>query len=69
MEIIVTTHAKERMLERAVPLKDVESTIENPEVLKSLGENKYKAVKIINRKRVKVIYVVEDNKIIVLTVA
>jgi len=57
------------MLERAISMEDVEKTIADPEKLKSLEENKHKAVKTIDRKRVKVIYAIEENKIIVITVA
>jgi DNA-binding Xre family transcriptional regulator len=62
MRIILSYHAKKRMIERDIKLQDIEETIEIPNYTVSKG-NKKEAYKKIKDKTLKVIYS-EGNKYI-----
>lgn len=68
MKIIYTLHARTRMLERGIDEKDVELILSNPDFV---GESKDKtliASKRIKNKTIKIIYSLQGNKIIIITV-
>ena len=55
MNIILTTHAKQRMIERAISLSDVKDCIELPDYTVT-KENKVEAHKTIDNRKLKVVY-------------
>jgi hypothetical protein len=64
--IILTKHAKERMKERGILKKDIEKVLLNPDRI--YRENhRIIASKRINKENLEVVYVVENNKKIILT--
>jgi uncharacterized DUF497 family protein len=64
--LILTKHAKERIRERGISLKDIKKTLLNPDQI--FRENrKIIASKKINKKILEIIYVIENNKKIILT--
>lgn len=67
MKIIFSYHAKKRLIERSIKIKDVEETIEMPEYTISKG-NKKEAYKKIGEKTLKAVYTEEDNYIKVITI-
>ena len=69
MEIVLTIHARRRMLERGILLTDIEMALLNPDIVEQLEQNRFKAVKSIKMKIIKVIYTVEHDRLIVITVA
>ena len=66
MKIILSQHAKKRLAERSIKIKDVEETIEMPDYTISKGDKK-EAYKKINEKTLKVIYADEGKYIKVIT--
>ena len=66
MKIILSYHAKKRLIERGIKIKDVEETIEMPDYTISKG-NKKEAYKKIKDKTLKVVYSKEDKYIKVIT--
>lgn len=68
MKIIYTLHARMRMLERFVAEKDVELILSDPDFVKE-GRNKTLiASKRVDSKTIKVIYSLQGNKVIIITV-
>jgi hypothetical protein len=64
--IILTKHAKDRMKERGILKKDIEKVLLNPDRI--YRENhRIIASKRINKEILEVVYVVENNKKIILT--
>jgi len=64
--IYFTKHAKERIKERMILKKDIEKVILNPD--KILRENhRIIASKKINKEVLEIVYVIENNKKIILT--
>jgi hypothetical protein len=64
--IILTKHAKERMKERGILKKDIEKVLLNPDRI--YRENhRVIASKRINKEILEVVYVIENNKKIILT--
>ncbi len=55
MKIILTTHAKHRMIERAISLRDIQDCIELQDYTVT-KENKVEAHKTINNRKLKVVY-------------
>ncbi|MFA6023426.1 MAG: DUF4258 domain-containing protein [Candidatus Pacearchaeota archaeon] len=66
MEIILSYHAKKRVLERNIRFNDIKETIEIPDYTIS-KDSKKEAYKKINNKILKVIYITEDKYIKVIT--
>jgi len=66
MKIILSRHAKKRLLERGIKIRDVQETVEIPEYTISKG-NKKEAYKKLNGKTMKVVYAEEDKYIKVIT--
>lgn len=64
--IILTKHAKDRIIERGILKRDIEKVLLNPEQVER-ENHKIIASKKINREILEVVYVVENNKKIILT--
>ena len=67
MTIILTTHAKKRMAERAITFKQIQETIEMPDYTIQKGK-KTEAIKRYSEKRVKIVYAGKDKYIKVISV-
>ena len=67
MEFIFTDHAKKRMRERSVSEATVKSAIDKPDILQETILNRKIAIKLLEEKRLEVVYVKEGHKIIVIT--
>ena len=65
--IILTNHAKKRMVERAISFKHVQETIEMPNYTVQKGK-KTEAYKKYDERRIKVVYVAKDKYIKVISV-
>ena len=68
LKIVYTNHAGERLLHRGIKREWVRKAINNPEKLINVKYGRKQAIKKINSDKVSVIYVEENNKIVVLTV-
>ena len=66
MKIVLSHHAKKRLIERGIKMQDVQETIEIPEYTISKG-NKKEAYKKIKDKILKIVYIIEDKYINVIT--
>ncbi|OGJ21122.1 hypothetical protein A3K73_08485 [Candidatus Pacearchaeota archaeon RBG_13_36_9] len=66
MEIVLSRHAKKRLLERGIKIQEVQEAIELPEYTISRGAKK-EAYKKIGDKTLKVVYAEEDKYINVIT--
>jgi tRNA A37 threonylcarbamoyladenosine dehydratase len=66
MKIVLSYHAKKRLNERGIKMRDVQNTIEMPEYSISRGTKK-EAYKKIENKTLKVVYAEEDKYIKVIT--
>ena len=67
MRIILTKHAKERMIERNIKVNEIEEAIEFPDYTVSKN-NKIEAHKKINSEMIKIIYQKQDKFIKIITV-
>ena len=66
MKIILSNHAKKRLIERNIKIRDIEETIEMPDYVISRG-NKKEAYKKIKEKMLKVVYFEEGKFIKIIT--
>ena len=66
MNLILSNHAKKRLIERNIKIEDVKTAIEFPDYTISKG-NKREAYKRIKGKVLKVVYFEEDKYIKVIT--
>jgi hypothetical protein len=66
MKIVLSHHAKKRLIERGIKMQDIQDTIEIPEYTISRGDKK-EAYKKINSKLLKAVYVKEDKYIKIIT--
>lgn len=66
MKIILTNHARKRMLERSIKVENIKDAIELPDYTIVKG-NKIEAYKKINNKNLKVVYNKGDNFIRIIT--
>ena len=66
MKIVLSYHAKKRLIERGIKMQDLQDTIEIPEYTISKGDKK-EAYKKIKGKTLKVVYSEEDKYIKVIT--
>lgn len=66
MKLIFTNHAKKRMAERAVRLKNVKETIDFPDYTVAT-DNKMESHKKIGDKILKIVYFKEENYIKIVT--
>lgn len=69
MKIVYTKHARDRILWRGVSKSDLEEAVKNPDLVSILGNGKIEAWKKIRDGKLKVIYIVKGDSIIVITVA
>lgn len=60
MTIILTDHAKKRMVERAITFRQIQETIEMPDYSVQKGK-KTEAIKKYGEKRVKIVYAGKDK--------
>jgi len=67
MPIILTEHAKKRMAERAINMKQVQETIEMPDYTVQKGK-KTEAIKTHSGRKIKIIYSAKDKYIKVISV-
>lgn len=67
MKLILTKHAKQRMIERGIKLKDIKDTLEFPDYIVN-KEEKIEAHKKIDNKTLKIIYSKLGNFIKIITV-
>ncbi|MBI2583924.1 MAG: DUF4258 domain-containing protein [Candidatus Aenigmarchaeota archaeon] len=68
MRIIYTDHARERLEGRIIRKEWVEETLKNPDRLIDAEYGRKQAIKRINGQEISVIYVMENDNIIVITV-
>ena len=68
MEITYTLHARMRMLERVINEKEVEYILSNPDFVDEGRDKTLIASKIVGDKIIKIIYSLQGNKIIAITV-
>ena len=66
MELILTKHAKQRMLERNIKIEEIQETIEFPDYT-IIKNNKTEAYKKIGNKNLKVVYTKEGKFIKIIT--
>jgi hypothetical protein len=66
MELILTNHAKKRMLDRGIELKHIKETIDLPNYT-IRKDNKVEAYKEINGKTLKVVYIQKAKFIKIIT--
>ena len=66
MKIVLSYHAKKRLIERGIKIKDVEEIIEMPDYTVSKG-NKKEAYRKIKDRTLKVVYSQEEKYIKVIT--
>lgn len=64
--IILTKHMKDRMIERGILKRDIEKVLLNPDRI-NRENHRVIASKRINKEILEVVYVVENNKKIILT--
>ena len=67
MQVIFTIHAKERMLQRGINENTVKEIIEKPDFIENTFLGRKIAVKMLVKKW-NVVYIEEENKLIVLSV-
>jgi uncharacterized DUF497 family protein len=63
-----TRHAKRRMKWRRITEREIKKTLETPDRTESCGEKRINAFKSLGRKLIKVSYVIEDDRIVVISV-
>jgi len=63
-----TRHAKRRMKWRKISEKEIKKTLEMPDRTESCGEKRINAFKSLGRKLIKVSYVIEDDRIVIISV-
>ncbi len=68
MRLIYTIHARSRMLERCISEADVEEVLANPMRIDSSRNSALVAIGKLGERRVKIIYRIEDNNTIIITV-
>ena len=68
MRLVYTLHSRKRMLERGIDEKDVESVLASPDSVEDDKNRALIASKRIGNKAIKIIYSLQGNKIIVITV-
>jgi hypothetical protein len=68
MRTVYTTHAKKRMLERGVSQEDAELVLSFPDFVNNGRDGTLIASKIIRGKAIRIIYNLEGNNTVVITV-
>ncbi|MDP2951065.1 MAG: DUF4258 domain-containing protein [bacterium] len=64
---IFTKHAKKRILERGIFTQDIKRAFENPDRVSKDFDGKMVLKKRLNGKTIEIIYIVKNDKIIVIT--
>lgn len=68
MEIIYSNHAKKRMNERGIENWEVEHILKYPAYIKKFFNNKKEAVGEIRNRKVKIVFIQQENYIKIITV-
>ncbi|WP_084825070.1 DUF4258 domain-containing protein [Marinitoga sp. 1197] len=68
IDIEFSLHALQRAEERGISKNDVLETLENPDIIHPGKGNKRISIKTLNSKIIRIVYVEENNKKIVITV-
>ena len=69
MQIKYTRHAKQRMKWRRITPTEIKSILENPDkIIKSKNDKKIRNIKTIKKRLIELLYVVENNQLIIITV-
>lgn len=66
--MIFTEHAKQRMIQREISEEEAIETLKNPDSTKPGKPEKQIAIKAFSSKTVRVVYVIEDNNKVIITV-
>ena len=64
----LTDHARKRMAEREISMRDVELALENPDIIQPSFDQRKIFAKFIRNKRLEVVTVSKENEIIIVTV-
>lgn len=67
MKIKYSPHARIRLLERKITRKQIRLTLLNPDSVSQVDRNRLVARKKLNGKTLEIIYVIENKKIIIIT--
>lgn len=62
-----TRHAKNRIKWRKISDKEIKQVLYNPAEIKKLGVNRYSCCKTISQRKIKVIFIVEEKQILIIT--
>ncbi len=68
MRIIYTRHALERIAIRFIAKEWIEKALTNPDLLLNLSDDRKQAIKKINGDKISVVFIIEDNKFVIITV-
>lgn len=68
MDYKLTEHAKKRMAERSISLKDLEVALQKPDIIQPALNRRKVFVKFIKGERLEVVTVEEKKKIIIITI-
>lgn len=63
-----TRHAKRRMKWRRISEREIKKTLEASDKTESCGEKRMNAFKSLGRKLIKVSYVIEDDRVVIVSV-
>lgn len=67
IDVIFTEHSKQRMTQRGISEEEALETLKNPDSTKSGKPEKQIAIKAFSSKKVRVIYVVENDREVIIT--
>ncbi len=67
MEIVFTHHARARALQRKIKKEWIKETLLNPDESLKVRHGRKKNIKKINDKKISVVYVVENQRYIIIT--
>ena len=68
MKVKYTRHAKRRMKWRKISKEEIEKTLEAPDRTESCGEKRVNVLKSLGKRLLKVSYVIEADKIVIISV-
>ncbi|HLC51137.1 MAG TPA: DUF4258 domain-containing protein [archaeon] len=68
MKVVYTKHAEFRLIERSIKKEWIEAAIKNPDRIIELENDHKQAIRLTDKGKISVIYTVEKENIIVITV-
>jgi hypothetical protein len=68
IDVIFTEHAKQRMIQREISEEEAIETLKNPDSTKQGKPEKQIAIKTFSSKTVRVVYVIENENKVIITV-